>query len=86
MIALKKQTRALFPARLAFKDPLVVKSYTSKDQTLYREEEQEGFFHLVFPNNGREHLFLRSLVHQLDKFAPAKGEGVLVRSYLLPPL
>jgi len=86
MITLKKQTHAMFPARIAFKYPRVVKSYPVKYQTLYREEEQEGFFHLVFPRDGREHLFLRSLCHQLDKFAPAKGEGILVRSYLLPPL
>jgi hypothetical protein len=83
MITLKKQTHAIFPTRIACKDPKIVKSYAVKDQTLYKEQEEEGFFHLVFPIDGREHLFLRSIVHQLDKFAPAKGEGVLVRSYLL---
>ena len=37
----------------------------------------------VFPTNAREILFLQMVEHQQDKFAPARGEGVLLRSEVL---
>ncbi len=38
----------------------------------------------VFPANGRDVDFLRFLEHRVDKFAPAKGGGVLIARRCLP--
>ena len=40
--------------------------------------EMPGVFHLVMPSNSREVLALQMLEHQVEKFAPATGNGVLI--------
>lgn len=43
-----------------------------------------GRWSRVFPKSATDVLFLRSLEHRMDKFAPARGDGVIVRSSMLP--
>jgi len=46
--------------------------------------ELPGDWLRVFPANGRDVYFLQCLEHRLDKFAPAKGGGVLIARRCLP--
>lgn len=44
----------------------------------------KGSWYRLLPSTARDVFYLRSLVHRIDKVAPARGAGVLVRESALP--
>lgn len=50
----------------------------------YVEDILLGKWLRVFPANAYDVFFLQSLVMHVDKFAPHRGHGVLVRASVLP--
>ncbi len=44
----------------------------------FSEEARNGKFRRVFPSNGNEHSAILMLGLQEERFAPAKGDGVII--------
>lgn len=60
-------------------DPKVIVTSPGKgDATNYNVETMVGKFHRVIPLTAKEISALRLMDHQVDKFAPASGSGVMV--------
>jgi hypothetical protein len=70
----------LFPVRQKVKNPTVV---VSKGDA-YVTSQVLGDFYLVYPTNSTEIGYLQLLDHQAEKFAPATGNGILIRTSTLP--
>lgn len=50
---------------------------------VWKERPLPGVWHRVFPRTWNDIQFLRLLDHQVDKFAPESGHGVLISSEAL---
>jgi hypothetical protein len=46
---------------------------------VFNSTQIKGDFYRVIPANAKEVAYLRNLEHRVDKFAPARGNGVIVR-------
>lgn len=69
-----------FNARIECKNPEVIKKrkMITIDDYAFDATEIRGNFYRVIPTNAREVFFLASLEKYVDKWAPAKGNGVIV--------
>jgi len=77
-----------FLARIESKNPEVVKKrkMITVDDYAFDSVELRGTYYRVIPTTAREVFFLASLGKYEDKWAPAKGNGVIVRSEIIDQL
>ncbi|MBU6170616.1 MAG: hypothetical protein KGQ87_03865 [Verrucomicrobia bacterium] len=68
----------IFPITQRIKQPTVIIAHRTQIADSVRTVQLAGTYHLVMPSNAREVLALQMLEHQIDKFAPAEGNGVLI--------
>ena len=77
-----------FLARIESKNPEVIKKrkMVTVDDYAFNPMELRGTYYRVIPTNAREVFFLASLEKYVDKWAPAKGNGVIVRTEIIDQL
>lgn len=77
-----------FLARIESKNPEVIKKrkMITVDDYAFDPMELRGTYYRVIPTNAREVFFLASLEKYVDKWAPAKGNGVIVRTEIIDGL
>lgn len=77
-----------FFARVASKSPEVImkRKMISVDDYAFDTHSLKGNYYRVVPTNAREVLFLASLEKYVDKWAPAKGDGIIVRADIIDQL
>jgi hypothetical protein len=82
------QTPVMFPACVASPNPdAIVKSKMSvSDEFIYGTVRLEGEFYRVAPSSAREIFFLANLEKYREKWAPAKGDGILVSAEVINQL
>ena len=68
----------IFPITQRIKQPWVIIAHRTQVTDSVKTVQLAGTYHLVMPTNAREVLALQMLEHQIDKFAPAEGNGVLI--------
>lgn len=56
---------------------------TINDELEYPHKVLSGTWWRVMPSTGADHCFLSMLEHHRDKFAPAKGDGVLLSTEVM---
>ena len=70
-----------FGAKTKVKNPDIIRE--EKDlrygTPVFNSTQIKGDFYRVIPANAREVTYLRNLEHRVDKFAPARGNGIIVR-------
>lgn len=70
-----------FGAKNKIKNPDIIRE--EKDlrygTPVYNSTQIKGDFYRVIPANAHEVAYLRNLEHRVDKFAPARGNGIIVR-------
>ena len=81
MIATYKQ-QLRFPVKLSITDPQVIlkEKYENSDEYSYYGETIIGDFYRVIPTTMREISFFENCKQYKEKFAPAKGNGIIVRA------
>jgi hypothetical protein len=81
MITTYKQ-RLQFPAKIAISDPQVIlkEKYENSDEYSYYGETVIGDFYRVIPSSMREISFFENCKKYEEVFAPAKGNGIIVRA------
>jgi hypothetical protein len=81
MITTYKQ-RLQFPAKIAINDPQVIlkEKYENSDEYSYYGEMVVGDYYRVIPTSPREIDFFAGLKKYEEVFAPAKGNGLIVRA------
>ena len=84
MITTYKQ-RLQFPAKIAISDPQVIlkEKYENSDEYSYYGETVVGDYYRVIPTSPREIDFFAGLKKYEEVFAPAKGNGLIVRADIL---
>jgi hypothetical protein len=77
-----------FLTRIESKNPEVIKKrkMITIDDYAFDPVELRGTYYRVIPTNAREVFFLASLEKYVDKWAPAKGNGVIVRADIIEGL
>jgi hypothetical protein len=77
-----------FHMRIESKNPEVIKKrkMVTVDDFAFDPMELRGTYYRVIPTNAREVFFLASLEKYVDKWAPAKGNGVIVRTEIIDGL
>ena len=60
------------------KNPTVIVASRTQITDSVTTRQIAGIMHLVMPHTAREVLALQMLEHQVEKFAPATGNGVLI--------
>lgn len=77
-----------FLTRIESRNPEVIKKrkMITVDDFAFDPIELRGTYYRVIPTNAREIFFLASLEKYVDKWAPAKGNGVIVRSEIIDQL
>jgi hypothetical protein len=77
-----------FLTRIESKNPEVIKKrkMITVDDYAFDPIELRGTYYRVIPTNAREVFFLASLEKYVDKWAPAKGNGIIVRSEIIDSL
>jgi|688.fasta_scaffold2197353_1 hypothetical protein len=75
----------MFAIRTLVKNPDVItqKVEPGQQEVSFTTASQSGDFYLVHPATTQEILFVMFLAHRDEKFAPARGNGVLIRKSLL---
>ena len=68
----------IFPITQRIKQPTVIIAHRTQIADSVKTVQLAGTYHLVMPHTAREVLALQMLEHQIDKFAPAEGNGVLI--------
>jgi hypothetical protein len=68
----------LFPITQRIKNPTVIITERTETSEGIRAVQRNEVMHLVMPYTSREVFALQFLEHQVDKFAPASGNGVLI--------
>lgn len=81
MIALHKKSLS-FPAKVVVHDPEVIfkQKYEVSDEMSFYAETVEGKFYRIIPSSMREIDFFTTLQKYVEIFAPAKGNGVIVKA------
>lgn len=77
-----RASTTVFPERRRERNPSVivrVQSDTHHDRHSYERAAVKGEFYRVVPQTAREIAILQLIDHRVDKFAPAEGNGALVR-------
>jgi len=84
MIATYEQ-RLQFPAKIAVTDPQVIfkEKYEHSDEFSFFAEAIAGEFYRVLPTSAREIFFFKSCKIREEVFAPAKGNGIIVRADII---
>jgi len=83
MITLTKR-RLNFTGKFKIKNPEVIYRNTDVNgNPTFDSRQIAGEFYRVFPANEHEVNYIEGLAHQSDKFAPAEGNGILVRTALI---
>jgi len=78
------RSKLKFRDRIKIKHPEVIRRGTDYNGNATFETGQAlGDFYRVFPQNEDEVNYLESLAHQADKYAPAEGNGILVRKVMI---
>lgn len=87
MIKLKSRD-IRFLARVESKNPEVIKKQKKPfiDEYSFDSFTLKGDFYRVVPVTPKEVLFLASLEKYVDKWAPAKGNGIIIRSQIIDHL
>lgn len=77
-----------FLTRIESRNPEVIKKrkMITVDDFAFDPVELRGTYYRVVPTNAREVFFLASLEKYVDKWAPAKGNGVIVRAEIIDQL
>lgn len=75
----------MFAIRTLVKNPEVItqKVEPGQQEVSFTTTTQSGEFYLVHPGSTKEILFVMFLAHREEKFAPARGNGILIRKSLL---
>jgi hypothetical protein len=68
----------IFPITQRIQRPTVIIAQRTAYADSVRTTERNDTMHLVMPHTAREVLALQMLEHQVEKFAPAEGNGVLI--------
>jgi len=69
----------LFPNAIKVTSPsVIVKSVAANSTLNYSTDVKRGKFYLVQPTTAKEVFFLQMLEHNVQKFTPAVGHGVLI--------
>jgi hypothetical protein len=81
MIATYK-TQLKFPVKIAVLNPQVIlkEKYQNSDEFSFYAETVMGDFYRVIPTTMREIDFFKNCKQHEEKFAPAKGNGIIVRA------
>jgi hypothetical protein len=91
MIATHKQ-RLRFPAKIAIVNPQVIlkEKYANSDEYSFYAETVIGDFYRIIPTTAREVEFFENCQKYSEIFAPATGNGVIVRADVIdtidPPI
>ncbi len=74
-----------FVACIESKNPEVIvkRKMVTVDDYAFDSTQLRGNYYRVIPTNAREVFFLASLEKYEEKWAPAKGNGVIVRSDII---
>ena len=76
-----------FPNRQITQNPeVIIKSETLTGQDGFNAEQILGKFYLVSPVDAKEIFAIQNMIHGEDKFAPAKGNGIIVSAAALATL
>lgn len=77
-----------FSARLESKNPEVIKKrkMVTVDDYAFDATILRGTYYRVIPTTAREVFFLASLEKYEEKWAPAKGNGIIVRADIIDRL
>ena len=68
----------IFHITQRIKNPTVIVASRTQVTDSVTTRQIAGTMHLVMPHSAREVLALQMLEHQVEKFAPAIGNGVLI--------
>jgi hypothetical protein len=84
MISTHEQ-RLHFPVKVAISDPQVIlkEKYEHSDEFSFYSKTLTGDFYRVIPTSAREIAFFRSCIVREEIFAPAEGNGIIVRADVL---
>jgi hypothetical protein len=70
-----------FGAKTKVKNPDIIRE--EKDlrygTPVFNSRQIKGDFYRVIPSDAKEVAYIRNLEHRVDKFAPARGNGIIVR-------
>ena len=74
--------RLRFPAKIAITNPQVIlkEKYVNSDEYSFYAETVVGEFYRIIPTTGREVEFFENCIQYDEIFAPATGNGVIVRA------
>jgi hypothetical protein len=74
--------RLHFPAKIAVQNPQVIlkEKHTNSDEYSFYAEMVVGDFYRIIPTTGREVAFFGNCTHYDEIFAPAAGNGIIVRA------
>jgi hypothetical protein len=68
----------IFPITQKVKSPTVIIASRTLVSDTVKTVQLSGTWLLVMPHTAREVLALQMLEHQMEKFAPANGNGVII--------
>ena len=77
-----------FASRKRERNPLVIKKTLSSQRSdiyTYDHERLQGNYHRIYPTS-TDYFALVCMIHRVDKFAPAIGEGVIISDKCLEVL
>jgi hypothetical protein len=79
------ETPVRFAARIEDKNPEVIKKrkMITTDDYAFDSTQIKGRYYRVFPTCAREVFFLSMLRKYDEKWAPAKGDGIIVRADII---
>jgi len=76
--------RRLFPGRTRSDNPdVIIRSTNRMNNPVYNTKTIHGRFYRVSPQCPKEIYALQMIENQMDKFAPAEGDGVIVSAEAL---
>ena len=76
---------AMFRFRQPLSDPHVIVKINGPREIEFVQKRIDGFFYRVFPKNYREVCYIQTLSVGYNVYAPAEGDGVIVKASCLPP-
>lgn len=78
---MKLQRRLAFKTKSRIKNPdiIVEEKDPRYDQSNWNSKQIQGTFYRLIPNTAAEVFYLQNLEKGRDTFAPAKGDGIIVR-------
>lgn len=81
------ETRLTFPKRLKINGPMViVQDSAMNGQPLWNAKKITGKFYRIIPSNWREIQFFQKLKKYQEVYAPAHGNGIIVKASIIDEL